>query len=227
MPCLEKITLNLIPEKVIKQLHLNKNKDALSIVKELLEIAESLIQLKVFFKVSYISKKGEGIVEIDGQTFSSRVLRKNLDDVERVFPYIITIGKALEDKACSFGDLLKQYCLENIGDMALRSAKQYLVKHLQKQFGLEKLSSMSPGSLPDWPVTEQRPLFSLIGNTEDQIGVRLTDYMLMIPRKSISGILFPTEVTFFSCQLCPRERCPARKAIYDENLKKKYGLADE
>ena len=227
MPCLEKIPLDLIPEKVIKQLHLNKNKDALSIVKELLEIAESLIQLKVFFKVSYISKKGEDIVEIDGQTFSSRVLRKNLDDVERVFPYIITIGKALEDKACSFGDLLKQYCLENIGDMALHSAKQYLVKHLQKQFGLEKLSSMSPGSLPDWPVTEQRPLFSLIGNTEDQIGVRLTDYMLMIPRKSISGILFPTEVTFFSCQLCPRERCPARKALYDENLKKKYGLADE
>jgi hypothetical protein len=93
MPCLEKIPLNLIPEKVIKQLHLNKNKDALSIVKELLEIAESLIQLKVFFKVSYISKKGEGIVEIDGQTFSSRVLRKNLDDVERVFPILSRSGK--------------------------------------------------------------------------------------------------------------------------------------
>ncbi len=59
MPCLERIPLDLIPEKVIKQLHLNKNKDALSIVKELLEIAESLIQLKVFFQVSYISKKGE------------------------------------------------------------------------------------------------------------------------------------------------------------------------
>jgi hypothetical protein len=51
--------------------------------------------------------------------------------------------------------------------------------------------------------------------------------MLMLPRKSISGILFPTEVTFFSCQLCPRERCEARKAAYDASLKKKYGLDDE
>jgi hypothetical protein len=46
--------------------------------------------------------------------------------------------------------------------------------------------------------------------------------MLMIPRKSISGICFPTEVTFLSCQLCPRKRCPSRKAAYDEKIKKKY-----
>jgi hypothetical protein len=86
---------------------------------------------------------------------------------------------------------------------------------------------MSPGSLPNWPITEQKPLFSLIGKTEELVGVRLTDSMLMLPRKSISGIVFPTEVTFSSCQLCPRERCEGRKAPYDEALKEKYGLVDE
>jgi len=62
---------------------------------------------------------------------------------------------------------------------------------------------------------------------EDLIGVTLTESMLMIPRKSISGIFFPTERMFFSCQLCPRENCPARESSYDETLKEKYGLHDE
>ncbi len=133
----------------------------------------------------------------------------------------------MEDKASVFGDLLKQFYLENMGDMFLRLCKQYLEKHLKRQYGLKKLSSMSRGSLKDWPVTEQKPLFSLFRARQEPIGVKLTEKMLMIPRKSISGICFPTDVTFFSCQLCPRERCPARKAPYDENLKKKYRLDDE
>ena len=98
---------------------------------------------------------------------------------------------------------------------------------IKKRYGLDKLSNMSPGSLEDWPVTEQKPLFSLFRTEKEPIGVKLTKHMLMIPRKSVSGIYFPTEVTFFSCQLCSRERCPARKAPYDRNLKEKYGIDDE
>jgi hypothetical protein len=81
---------------------------------------------------------------------------------------------------------------------------------------------MSPGSLEDWPITEQPKLFSLFGNTERVIGVRLTDSLLMVPRKSISGILFPSEENFISCRLCPREVCPSRKAPYDESHAAKY-----
>jgi hypothetical protein len=124
-------------------------------------------------------------------------------------------------------DLLRQYYLETTADIALRLGKQHLEKHLKKHYGLEQISSMSPGSLPNWPITEQKPLFELIGDTEELVGVRLTDSMLMLPRKSISGIVFPTEVTFSSCQLCSREKCEGRKAPYDKALKEKYGLVDE
>jgi predicted transcriptional regulator len=37
---------------------------------------------------------------------------------------------------------------------------------------------------------------------------------------------FPTETTFFACQLCSREKCPSRKAKYDEKLVKEYGIFD-
>ena len=77
---------------------------------------------------------------------------------------------------------------------------------------------MSPGSLADWPLQEQRQLFTILGNTWDTVGVRLTDSLLMVPIKSVSGIRFPTESSFESCQLCPRAQCPGRRAPYDAGL---------
>jgi hypothetical protein len=94
-------------------------------------------------------------------------------------------------------------------------AAAWLAAQLEEQYGLGPLSSMSPGSLEDWPITEQTKLFSIFGDTERLIGVRLTDSMLMVPRKSISGILFPSEEGFVACQLCGRQRCPGRKAPYN------------
>jgi len=226
MRIIKNIPVKLKPEKVIKELRLNKEK-SLGAILELLETAEPLIQPKVSYKVAYINEKGKDTIKINGVTFSSRVLRINLEKTEKVFPYIITIGKGLETRASASKDLLQQFCLENIGDMALGLCEKYLERHLKKQHGLEKLASMSPGSLEDWPVTEQKPLFSLFGKKLRLTGVKLNEHLLMIPRKSVSGLYFPTEVTFFSCQLCQREHCPARKAPYNEKLKKKYGLDEE
>jgi len=227
MRVLDTIPIQLDLEEVKAQLHLNKKTGYPADVAELVGLAESLIQAKALYEVSYIDQRGEDTVEVDGVTFTSRVLRVNLDKIERVFPFIITIGSALEDNAGSRDDLLRQFYLETMGDMALRSSREHLEGQLKRDFGLGQLSRMSPGSLKDWPVTEQRPLFSLFGNVEDLIGVTLTESMLMIPRKSVSGIFFPKEVLFISCQLCPRERCPERKAPYDEALREKYRLHDE
>jgi len=83
---------------------------------------------------------------------------------------------------------------------------------------------MAPGSLPNWPIEQQKPLFELFGDVQATIGVKLTDSLLMLPAKSVSGIYFPTETSFFSCQLCPRERCDSRKAKYNEKKAKEFGI---
>ena len=85
---------------------------------------------------------------------------------------------------------------------------------------------MNPGSLADWPLSEQRVLFALLGDTQDAIGVQLTSSLLMVPTKSVSGIIYPTAETFASCQLCPRRGCPNRRAAYDPQLfEQKYRQA--
>jgi hypothetical protein len=193
-------------------------------IQTLLEVAKPLISPQAVYKVCYIEEKLEDAVIIAGIRLSSRVLRKNLEKVGRVFPYVITIGTRLEQKADASKDLLEKYYLDKIGNIALSKARKHLEDYLRSKFAFDGLSYMSPGSLADWPIEEQQPLFSILKGAEVSIGVRLTESLLMIPRKSVSGIYFPTEVTFYSCQLCSRQHCEGRKARFNENLAKEYGI---
>jgi len=220
MEKLEQISLGLDIEEV---------KDALrardgALIQALLEVAKPLISAQAVYRVCYIEGKLEDAVIIDGIRFASRILTKNLEKVGRVFPYVITIGAGLEQKADASKDLLEKYYLDQIGNIALSKARKHLEDCLRSKFALEGLSYMSPGSLADWPIEEQQPLFSILKEAEASIGVRLTESLLMIPRKSVSGIYFPSEVTFYSCQLCPRQHCEGRKARFDANLAKEYGI---
>ena len=78
----------------------------------------------------------------------------------------------------------------------------------------KNISSLNPGSLKEWPITGQVPLFELLGGVTEDIGVVLSDSLLMSPVKSVSGIMFQSEEAYENCQLCPRENCPGRRAPY-------------
>ena len=142
----------------------------------------------------------------------------------QVFPFVVTIGNELLERAEASDDMLEKFYLDAIGNLALNKTRRYLENHLRDRFTISCLSHLSPGSLPDWPIEEQLNLFSLLNGVERAIHVRLTDNFLMIPTKSVSGIFFPTEMPFQSCQLCPRDPCPGRRAAYSEMLLKEYGL---
>jgi hypothetical protein len=193
-------------------------------VQKLLEVSVPLIQARACFKVAFIERLQDEAVQIDGVCFKSHVLRKNLEAVGRVFPYAVSIGSAMEKKSAACDDLLDKFYVDTIANIALREARKYLQNFLSSTYRIDRLSYMSPGSLPEWPIQEQIPLFALLGGVEDAIGVRLTDSFLMMPVKSVSGIFFPTEVSFYSCQLCSRERCEGRKAPFSRQLAEEHDV---
>lgn len=188
------------------------------------ETARRCIAPRAGYTIQYVEARFEDGVVVGGVRFESRVLRKNLEDVERVFPHGVTIGVGLEERARRTEDLLERYYLDAIGNWALIQTRKYLEDALRSRFALKGLSFMSPGSLKDWPIEQQRPLFSLLDGAARAIGVTLTEACLMVPMKSVSGIYFPTETTFVNCQLCPRDRCVGRKAAYSPELADKYGI---
>lgn len=193
-------------------------------IKLLVEQANSLISAKAAYKVCFVDSRSEDGVTLDNMEFRSRVLRKHLDRVQRVFPYVVTIGHALEKRGQQCPDTVEKYYIDEIGNVAVVKARTYLENYLRGKYGMNKLSTMGPGQLKDWPLQEQSKLFKLLGNVENAIGVSIGEHMFMSPLKSLSGIYFPTEVTFFTCQLCPREKCPSRRAEYNKKLVQEYGV---
>ncbi len=217
------IPVSLELKEVLRRMRIReKNTFVEKTARELIDIARPIAKPKAVYEVSYVENKNEDLLDIGGVTFTSRVLRVNLDKVERVFPYVVTCGRELDEIAVPTRDFMRSYCLDIIKETSLRSAISYLENYLKRNYALGQLSRMNPGSLASWPITQQRELFSILGNVEELIGVKLTESCLMIPVKSVSGIFFPTEVKFESCQLCPREVCSGRRAPYNPDLAKKY-----
>ena len=224
MEVLDDIPFELNFDTLLSRLHLEKESKYTKEVQHLAEAVEPIITPKAVYEVSYIQDRGYDTVNIGGVTFTSRVLRVNLDKVERVFPYIATCGKEIDEVAVPPDDFLRRFFLDTIKEMALGVSVGYLNNYLKTKYALGKTSRMAPGAGAEdvWPIEQQKQLFSIFGNTEDLIGVKLTDSGLMVPTKSVSGISFPTEISFESCQLCPREKCPGRRAPYDKDLEKRY-----
>jgi hypothetical protein len=187
--------------------------------------AQAIANPKVLYKVALVDDKGDDYVVLDGVRLDSRVLRVNLEEAHRVFPYVVTCGRELYDWMNGLDDMLLGFWADAINEMALRGAIAALNEHLVERYRPGKTATMNPGSLGEWPLQQQRALFKILGDPEAAIGVELTKSCLMVPNKSVSGIQYPTETGFSSCQLCPREDCVGRKAPYDPELyDQKYRL---
>lgn len=225
MEVLDNIPFNLDVSQIMTRMRAKqKDEHIRSIITELVDMAQPVARPKAVFEVAYIGSKNGDTVQINGVKFTSRVLRVNLDKVDRVFPYVITCGTEMDRIAISPDEIMKYYCFDAVKETVLRSALVYFVDYLSRIYDLGQLSRMNPGSLADWPITEQRLLFSIFGNVEKLIGVKLTESLIMVPLKSMSGIAFPTKVKFEACQLCSREVCTNRRMPYDAELEKKYRL---
>ena len=223
-----RIVLDTIPfrnnfDSLVKQTRVKKGTRYFDDLESLWREAQNFAEPKALYNQAFIETGGDDQVIVDGTPLKSRVLKVNLKNTHRVFPFVATCGTELDNWAKSLKDMLHSFFAEIIKQMALTAAVHYLDSHVKDHFSIEKIAFMTPGSLEDWPISEQRPLFEILGDVQGAIGVQLIDSLMMSPVQSVSGIIFPTEVTFESCQLCPREKCPGRRAPYDPDLyDKKY-----
>jgi len=224
----EKHILDEIPfeadlEAVAKRAHVDRASALYDELVSYVRQAQAVARPKAMYRVGYLEGRGEDWVTIEGQRFTSRILRVNLEPVHRVFVYLATCGQELQKWAEVRTDPLEQYWSSVVQEAALGAASRALITHLDELYDPGRTSTMAPGSLGEWPLSEQRPLFALLGDTEAEIGVRLSESLLMVPTKTVSGIRFVTEERFESCQLCPRTDCPGRRAPYDAELyERKY-----
>ncbi|HNX13687.1 MAG TPA: vitamin B12 dependent-methionine synthase activation domain-containing protein [Oscillospiraceae bacterium] len=216
------IKFNVTEEDFLKAIDMKRDPGGEDYIRvtELLSQALGIARPKYIYCISAIEEKGDGFVVAGGQRFDSKLVRRNLDKVHRIVPYVATCGVEIEEWSRQFTDLLEQFWADELKKLVLFKCYADLQKTVKSAyFPAQDLSHMSPGSLADWPLSGQIPLFNLIGNVIEDIGVVLTDSLLMLPSKTVSGFYFSSASNAFeshyeNCKFCPMPNCPGRRAPY-------------
>ena len=190
-------------------------------LKELLKQAEKIAKPKALYLSLQPEARGDEFVIIRGEKFLSRVLAVNLSQSRFAFPFAATCGREIEEWAELFSGPEKPWAKTIMG-LALGQAMKELDREIISRHGPGNLCMMNPGSLEDWPLSEQEHLFSLLGDTGKQIGLELKPDFFMKPEMSASGIKFYADFKYENCLLCDKDPCPGRRAPFQPETLKKY-----
>jgi hypothetical protein len=182
------------------------------------QLACSLVQPGVIYRKHAVKRDVSPTFFIGDVEFNNKAIYYNLSDSHECFVYIITVGTEFSMKANDASEYLGSYYLDKIGNFFLRRLREKLIDHL----GARGLSRMSPGSTHLWPLTDNRKIFATLGDEATKIGVSLSDSHVMVPFKTVSGILFYKEKPFFDCFLCQLTDCQARQAGYNPQIAEFY-----
>jgi hypothetical protein len=149
-----------------------------------------------------------------------KIIFQQIINSSQVAIFICTAGNKIHDMSREFmknDDMLKGYVYDLFGSLVVESAMDIIQENLANKLlssGLKITNRYSPGYC-GWNIAEQKKLFSIL--PESFCGVSLTDSCLMIPIKSISGLIGIGEnvgYSSYTCNLCDSENCLYR------NLKK-------
>ena len=207
-------------ETLLRAVRMDKDSDPddLEEISRMREEALSIARPKALFAFARVEERDEGGVTVDGVRLQSPLVSKNLAHTGKIIPFVVTCGVEAEQWSFAYqGDPLAQFWADAVKLQLLSLARQQLQEEVARYFPKGKISAMSPGSLPAWPLPQQRPLFQILGGVTRDIGVTLTDSCLLLPSKSGSGFFFSAESHYENCRYCPWE-CPNRRAPFEKEL---------
>jgi len=218
---LNDLPVNVDMQAVLRQLQIRPDSPAVPHVQALIERVRACARPRALYRSCRVGKLQNDRVWIDGVQFTSRTLANLLRPVDRVYVYVVTGGRELETAVRPGGKTIEKLALDVVGNVILRSSSEALEEHLAQHVQLEKIGRIGPGAGDGllWPVDQQASLFELLGDTKAAIGVELTADCMMLPMKSLSGLLFETQTDFCDCQLCRSEGCSVRVAPFDQALR--------
>ena len=147
-----------------------------------------------------------------------RIIRHQLRDSEAYAFFTATAGsefEAYQQRLKQEGDMVRIYIADALGSVLAEKTADCMELALEKELeekAWRHTNRFSPGYC-GWHVSEQQKLFAAFPVTEP-CGIRLTASSLMLPIKSVSGILgLGAEVRKqeYTCGLCTYEQCFRRK----------------
>ncbi len=211
-----------------KAVRMNEKSDPgdLAQIKKMLKDALTIAKPKAIYGLAQVESRDDTGAVVEGVRFKSALVSQNLAHTNRIVPFVVTCGMEAEEWSKQYAeDPLYEFWADAIKLQLLSTARVQLNEEVRRRYFPEgDISAMSPGSLPAWPLREQRPLFELLGGVTPDIGAYLTDSCLILPSKSGSGFFFAPESHYENCRYCPLIKCPNRRAPFEHELE---GVPDD
>ena len=200
-------------EDMLRQCRARRDREEGERALELLAEAQRIGRPKVMVREVPLAADGPDAVRVGNVRIVSTFVREKLLQAPVAHAYVATCGAEVERWSQTLDDILDRFYVDELKKLWLKAATDALHADVIRRFAPgTHLASLNPGSLPQWPIEGQRELFRILGDTEGAVGVSLTESCLMLPAKSVSGILFSDRTGHVNCALCPRENCPNRRA---------------
>jgi len=161
--------------------------------REAVEMAGPLLKPAGVFRIMRVDVSAPATVRVeDGVILRGVEVARLLRGAEYGAVFVATIGIGVEHRAEDLhraGDYLRWLLLDTAGTLAVHLAISRIRAHVARiagQIGSRVRGRIGPGH-GDWPLQDQAALFSLFDTAS--LPVRLLDKGLMMPGKSMSGLM--------------------------------------
>lgn len=199
-------------ERLLKQLHVKLGSRNEGRIRQMLAELSASARPRGVWRACEAKQVDESGMMLDGISFVGPLFREHIQAGQTLYPYLVTCGSEAVAWFERYHDnLLLQYWAEAMMEDAMYAALDRIHEQIAANVLHGNVCDWNPGSLPKWPLEEQRNLFSVLGNGSEVIGVTLTEQLLMLPQKSLSGICFLSQEKYESCSFCARIECPSRR----------------
>lgn len=165
-----------------------------------------------------ILKTGNDHFYLNNVLFKSKnIITKRLNKSSNIALMVATIGDQLEilsKKLFKIGDYFEGYVVDLAASELVEKTADMLQQKLEQivsKEGFNITNRYSPGYC-GWDVSDQKKLFSFF--PKDFCGIKLTESSLMIPIKSISGVIGigkSVKKEDYDCKICDIDFCYKRE----------------
>ncbi len=214
--------IKLYAEQIVLEIGYRSEKEALNILPEIEKVVFEL-EKNVCIKGGFIIIDGNEIrveddfIHIGEEHFNcGKVINTPLRGMSSVSIFVVTIGKEFDEWCGRIfrANEMAGYIADIAGSMLVEKGADWIENKINEhngEKGFKCSNRFSPGYC-GWDVAEQKNLFSFL--PKEFCGIKLTESCLMIPKKSVSGIIgagADIKKSDYRCNICKLENCFRRR----------------
>jgi hypothetical protein len=211
--------LNINPNSIALAMGYSRNSindEVHAYIDEVMSYGEDLCKIEGGYRIidSVAFDKLNFLLLLENQPFKiQKIVFNRINNSEKAALFVCTVGHDISVRSrilMKEGDIIRGYVYDTLGSIAVEAAMNLIQEKLKNEMsasGMKITNRYSPGYC-GWDIVEQKILFSLL--PKKFCGIELTDSCLMLPIKSLSGIIGigrKVKYNAYTCNLCEMSNC--------------------